>query len=45
VVPPVAVRVWEYGVLIMAFGRTVVVRERGLVTAMERVLAAVCGLG
>jgi hypothetical protein len=37
--------VWEYEVPIMAFGKTIVVRESGLVTAMERALAAVCGLG
>jgi hypothetical protein len=45
VVPPVAVIVWEYEVPIIAFGKMVVVKESGFVTAMERALAAVCGLG
>jgi hypothetical protein len=37
--------IWEYEVPMMAFGRTVVVRESGFVSAMERALVAVCGVG
>ena len=37
--------IWEYEVPIMAFVKTVVVRESGFVSVMERALAAVCGVG
>jgi hypothetical protein len=41
----VAVKVCEYVVPAMAFGKTVESIARGLLTTMDRVLVAVCAIG